>query len=104
LKVIYVAGKYRGKCENEVYENIQHARRAARKLWQQGWCVICPHLNSEFMGGVDTDKMFLEGGLELLRRSDAIFMLLGFDTSEGAKAELAEAKRLGVPVIYEENE
>ena len=54
MRVAYIAGAYRGKSENEVYENIQHARRAARKLWEQNFCVICPHLNSAFMGGIDT--------------------------------------------------
>ncbi len=101
MRVIYVAGKYRGQSENEVYENINHARAAARKLWLEGWCVITPHLNSAFMGGMSDADRFLQGGLELVRRSDAIYMLNNWAASEGARAELKEANRLGLPVYYE---
>ncbi len=101
MKVIYVAGKYRGASENEVYENIHHARTQALKLWHQNWCVICPHLNSSFMSCREDETEYLDGGLELVRRSDAIYMLSGWQASVGACAELAEADRLGLPVYYE---
>ncbi len=104
MKVIYVAGAYRGKCENDVFNNIMHARTEALKLWQQGWCVICPHLNSAFMGTRTSDQMFLDGGLELVRRSDAIFMLKGWANSEGSNAELRLACDLGLRIIYEEED
>lgn len=101
MKVIYVAGAYRGKSENEVYENIHHARTEALKLWKQGWCVICPHLNSAFMGGMNDADIFLQGGLEILRRCDAIYLLKGWEKSKGANAELDEAIKLGKDIYYE---
>lgn len=102
LKVIYVAGKYRGKSEAEVFENIIHARREAIKLWQQNWAVICPHTNCMFMGSLISDKDFIKGDLEIVSRCDAIFMLKGFRQSIGAMVELKEAKRLGLGIYYEE--
>jgi len=101
MKTIYVAGKYRGKSENEVYENIHHARTEALKLWEQSWCVITPHLNSAFMDGMNDAAKFLEGGLELVRRSDAIYLLKGWQSSQGAIAEHNLAVSLGKEVFYE---
>jgi len=37
MRVIYVAGSYRGKSERDVFDNIVHARQAALRLWEEGW-------------------------------------------------------------------
>ena len=103
MKTIYISGAYRGKTENEVFENIIHARAAARRLWMDGWCVVCPHLNSAFMEtGEDDAKLFLRGGIELLRRCDAIYLLNNWERSEGARREYEEAKRLGLRILIED--
>ena len=101
MKVIYVAGCYRADDINGVLGNIIKAREASRKLWLRGWAVICPHLNSCFMDGTDTDKIFLDGDLEILRRCDAIYMLNGWEKSTGAKNELKEAGKNGLEIIFE---
>ena len=82
MRIIYVSGRYRAKSVNETFENIIHARREARRLWLQGWAVICPHTNSIFMDGLNDGERWLEGDCEILRRCDAIFMLLGWEQSE----------------------
>jgi dienelactone hydrolase len=104
VKLIYVAGPYTGKTINEVFENIMEARRAAYRLWNQGYAVICPHLNSAFMDGHDieaTRQMFIQGDLAILKRCDAIYMLSNWRLSPGATEELAKAKEWGLEVIYE---
>ena len=101
MKVLYIAGKYRGKSENEVFENIVHARSIAVKLWNEGWAVICPHTNTFFMGSKLGDKMFLDGDLEIVKRCDAIYMLKGWEQSQGAKRELEVAIESGLELYYE---
>ncbi len=101
MKVIYVAGCYRASCENDLFENIIKARTKARQLWHEGWSVICPHTNSMFMGDKEDGQLFLDGCLELVRRSDAIYMLKGWEHSKGSKAELELAKSLGKQIYYE---
>lgn len=102
MKIIYVAGKYRGESENEVFENIIHARREALKLWHQGWAVICPHTNTMFMGSrLGGDEKFIEGDLEIVKRCDGIYMLNNWQKSEGAKLELAKAQEIGLAIYYE---
>jgi len=106
MKVIYVAGKYTGKSEWEIYNNIHHARLVAHRLWGEGWAVICPHANTAFFGGPEThdiDRMkWLNGDLEILSRCDAIYMLLGWECSLGAKQEYAVARKLGKKVYFED--
>ncbi len=101
MRVIYVAGPYRANCENDLFENIMRARKKARELWHEGWVVICPHTNSMFMGDKEDFHMFLDGCLELVRRSDAIYMLKGWSNSEGSKQELLLACNLHKEIIYE---
>ena len=103
MKVIYVAGKYHADTEWGIWNNIEHASRAARKLWFEGWAVICPHKNTAFFGGKGGShrNLWLVGDLEILKRCDAIFMLEGWKDSEGARAELQLAVDLGLEIQYE---
>ena len=98
LPVAYIAGRYRGASENEVYENIQLARRCAVDCWKVGLVPLAPHMSSAFMGGVASDQAFLDGTMELLRRCDMVVLLPNWRESRGAIAEREEAFRLEIPV------
>ena len=102
MNVIYVAGKYTADTEWGIWNNIEHASREARKLWKDGWAVICPHKNTSFFGGEDDRDLWLRGDLEILSRCDAIFLLLDWQRSEGATKEYERAVELGLR-IYEES-
>lgn len=99
MKVIYIAGKYRGATPWEVEQNIRAAEDIAAKVWAMGHAALCPHANSRHMEGVATDEVFLAGTLELMRRCDAVLLVPNWHRSEGARAEVAEAERLGMPVF-----
>lgn len=101
MKVIYVAGKYRAPTRSEIGLNIQRAEKVARRLWGEGYAVVCPHMNSAHFDGTVSDHHFLEGGIEILTRCDAIYMLKGFESSLGAMEELRIAKDLGMEILYE---
>lgn len=101
MKLIYVAGPYRAPTPNGVHVNIQRARRAAVKLWNEGWVVLCPHMNSANMEGLDDHEMFLQGDIVMLLRCDAIYMLKGFESSLGATEELRVATGTGLEVFYQ---
>ncbi len=103
-KVIYLAGPYRAKDQRLKAQNIMKARNAAERLWKQGWVVLCPHLNTAFF---DEDcpevpnQVWLMGGMELLSRCDAVYMLKEFRNSEGAMNELGLAQKLGIEILFE---
>jgi hypothetical protein len=65
-----------------------------------GYAVICPHKNTAFFGGAMglADKVWLDGDLEMIRRSDLLVGVAGWEKSEGSKAEVAFAKRHHIPV------
>ncbi len=101
MNVVYVSGPYRADSEHGVLNNIHSAGEIAARYWDRGYAVICPHKNSAFLGGPARDQMFLDGDLELVRRSDIVVMCPGWAGSKGARAELMLAKALGKEIIYE---
>ncbi len=104
MKLIYIAGPYRAKNHSQVIDNIYNARDAAVELLRRGWGYICPHLNS---GGLEqygfSDDIFLDIGLEQMRRCDAVFVLDGWERSEGTKMEIKFAKAWRLPIYYQKD-
>jgi len=100
--LVYVAGPYRAPTEAGVRENIHRAWLAARTVWRLGAIALCPHKNSEGMGGDVPDEAFVAAGCRMVELSDAVWRLPG--ASEGASAEVAHAKAIGRRVLYSEDE
>jgi nucleoside 2-deoxyribosyltransferase len=99
LKVIYIAGPFRAPTAWQIEQNVRHAETLALEVWRRGAAALCPHTNSRFYHGEGSDEIFLEGGLELLRRSDALILVDHWQHSAGTKAEIDLARSLGLPVF-----
>jgi len=100
-RVLYVAGPYRHYSTHKQFENILRARKIAKHLWNLGFTVICPHTNSMLMDdNAASDELFLAGGLELLKRCDAIVMLPLWELSPGSMTEKSIAEDHDIPVFY----
>lgn len=101
--IVYTAGKYSGKNDTETSENIQKARSVAIELWERGYAVFCPHLNTAHFE-IDckaTYEDYMDGDLQILCHCDAIVMLRGWEKSQGAIREYQEALHQGIQVyIY----
>lgn len=104
MKVVYIAGKYRGPNAWAVEQNIRAAEEVAARVWAMGLVALCPHANSRHMEGVASDEHFLAGTLELMRRCDAVLCVPNWRDSVGARAEVEEAERLGLPVFGKERQ
>jgi len=91
MKVAFVSGPYRSDTIHGIIKNIRNAESVAIELWKMGFAVICPHKNTELFDGICPDKVWLEGALELLRRSDIVVLAPGWEDSSGTGAEIAEA-------------
>lgn len=98
--IIYISGKYTGKTEAETIENIAAARKVAVELWEKGFTVICPHLNTSlFETDCNVDyATYLKGYLEILARCDAMILLPNWEQSEGANIEYDFAVAHYIPV------
>lgn len=100
MRVIYLIGPYRSDTEYGVHRNIQEAERQAAEIWRLGAFCFCPHKNTAYLGGVVPDETFLQGDLEFMRRCDAVYVGENADRSLGGQAELAEARHIGLPIIW----
>jgi hypothetical protein len=99
VKIIYIAGKYRGPTPWAVEQNIRAAEEVAAKVIEAGHMPLCTHKNTAHMEGLADDAFFLAGTMELLPRCDAVLCVSNWRVSVGARAEVEEARRLGVPVF-----
>jgi hypothetical protein len=99
MKLVAIAGPYRAPCEFEVVQNIRRAEALAVRVWRAGAACICPHKNTAMFGGAASDSVWLNGALEMVRRSDAVLCVSGWEKSAGAKDEIELARRLGIPVF-----
>lgn len=97
--IVYIAGPYREKCIYDTVQNIRKAEMYACEYWRKGYTVICPHKNTALLDGWEPDEVWLEGAKELLRRSDIIVMIPGWQSSKGSVAEYELALELGKEII-----
>lgn len=99
MRVVYVAGPFRGKSHWDVAENVRNAERLALEVWRLGAVALCPHANTAHFDGAADDSVWLEGDLELLRRCDAMILTPDWRRSTGATKEKEFAEGLGIPVF-----
>lgn len=102
---IYVCGKYTAPTDEEIDDNIDHARKAALWLMKKGYVPLTPHLNTYHMErempGSEGLKVFYTLDLLLLSLMGNIYMLDNWTRSTGAQEELRLAQSLGIPVWFE---
>lgn len=103
MKVVYIAGPYRGPTHWAIEQNVRRAEAFALEVWKAGGAAICPHANTRFFQLELPDQRWLDGDLEILRRCDAIAVLHGWETSEGTRAEKTLARACGLPIFYEKD-
>lgn len=98
--VVFVAGPYRDERGPWfIQENIREAERCALWLWRLGIPALCPHKNSAMFDGAAEDFVWLQGGLLMLERCDAVVLCGNWQRSVGTCAEVEKAKALGIPVF-----
>ena len=95
--IVFISGKYSGNVD----ENIAYAETFARVLWDEGYTVVCPHLNTANFNedGATSWKDYLQGDLEILSRCDIVFALPNWKDSKGSKIEIDYALRKAIPVV-----
>lgn len=99
MRVVYIAGPFRGPNAWEIEQNIRRAEALALEVWRAGFAALCPHTNTRFFQGAAPDEVWLAGDLELLGRCDAVLLTLDWQRSSGARAEVDYAKTRGIPVF-----
>jgi hypothetical protein len=106
IPVVYVAGPYRANTRKGIELNIQAARAVGLLCCRKGWSPVIPHANTGHLDGVDptiSDAFWLAATMELLRRSDAVVLVPGWEISSGTRDEIIEAQMRGIPVYHAEH-
>lgn len=100
MKVVYVAGPFRGPNSWEIEQNIRRAETLALEAWRCGAAVVCPHTNTRFFQGAADDHIWLDGDIEILKRCDAILMTPDWERSTGASHEHTVAVQCDIKALY----
>lgn len=104
--IIYISGKYTDDTQEKIDANIALARKHAIRLWEAGYTVICPHLNTANFEKDCSIKWedYIRGDLQIVSRCDAVVMLCNMNNSQGALMERTVAIEKGIPVFHSTSE
>lgn len=93
---VYIAGPY---TKGDVAENVANAIRTADSLLSYDFYPYVPHLAHFWHVMCQHEKeIWMELDKEYLRVCDCVYRIPG--DSDGADEEVALAKELGIPVVY----
>lgn len=105
MKICYIIGPIRSKWGLiGRLINVWRGRQAAVKLWNAGFAVICPHLNSFAIAisGVDEDEI-VKFDCEIIQRCDFVVILKRWTRSKGAQIEVDYCYRIGKNKYWDVN-
>jgi hypothetical protein len=108
VNVIYIAGPLSTGCFDagnggvfNAYRwerNVRRAEQLMIDLTLEGFAVICVHTGARHCFGYIPEHTALEADFELVRRSDAVALVEGWNLSSGTLKEIALAEQLGKPI------
>lgn len=100
MRVVYIAGPFRGKTTWDVAQNVRRAEALGLEVARLGAMPLIPHANTHLFDGQQTDQFWIDGTLELLKRCDALITTDDWERSSGARGEVAYALANSIPVFY----
>lgn len=101
LKLVYVAGPFRGKTPWDVAQNVRAAEEVGLGIARIGAYPVIPHAMTQHFDKQLSDEFWLNGTMELLRRCDALITTPNWRSSVGATAEVQEMHKLQRPVFHD---
>ena len=102
MKIVYIAGRFRGTNSWEIHNNVLKAEKAVVDLISKGYAPIAPHLITANLQGLFPDQVYLDICLELLSKCDSIYLLKGWKDSKGSVAEWNYALDNDMEIMFEE--
>ena len=101
MKLVYIAGRFRGATPWDVEKNIRAAEEVGFEVATLGAMPVIPHSMTRYFDKTLTDAFWLAGTMELLSQCDAVMTVANHAESKGAAAELAAARADGKPVFHD---
>ena len=100
MRVIYLAGPFRGPDHFVIHQNICRAEALALEVWRMGAACLCPHLNTAHFQNAAPDHVWPDGDRELLLRCDGVLLTPDWEKSAGARSEKDTAEQHNIPVFW----
>lgn len=98
---VYVAGAYTAPTVVQVLANMRRGIDAAVQIAKLGMAPYCPWLDFQYgLVSAMPVEVYKEISMEWLRASDAVFVVPGWENSEGTNAEINEACDRDIPVFF----
>ncbi len=87
--------------EKKIEKNIELAKEYAIKLWNEGFAILTPHLNTrDFEMKTNIPQLsYRKFYLDMLKFMNFIFVLPNWDKSNGVKREIKEEVIQGIPIF-----
>jgi hypothetical protein len=100
---IYVGGKYNDEHVFKILNNMRVGIKYSIAIFNLGHYPYSPWLDYPFIwlgeGELDCERLY-DLSMAWLKVSEAMFVVPGWETSKGTKAEIKEAESLGIPIYY----
>jgi hypothetical protein len=96
--IVYVAGPYTAPDAWTREANIRRAEAVSLEVLRIGHYPICPHTMSRHFFGAVPEAVAIAWGLDLVRVSEALVLVSGWQDSAGTRTEIELARTLGLPV------
>jgi len=100
---VIIATPYKGKTESEIIANVEYARQAMMDSIRRGESPFAPHLlyPQVLDDGIRVQReMGMACGLNWIHAADNLIVYTDLGISDGMKAEIALANRIGLKVFY----
>lgn len=97
-KKIYISGKITGT--DDYMQRFEEAEKALNNMFP-GVSVINPAKVNAAMPTDTTYEQYMAMSFTMLDMCDTIYMMQGWEHSNGAKKEIIKAKELGLKILYQ---
>jgi hypothetical protein len=99
---VYIAGPYSDPSFMKALENMKRGMDVGAQFIKLGFSVFDPFLDFMlyFFQNI-TREEYLAHSLEQVSRQDILYVLNGWETSDGTRKEIQEAKECCIPTFYE---
>jgi len=101
-KLIYVAGALNSDAVHYI-QNLHRMINWEIEIRELGFSTFCP--GYDFLGGLVAGnwdyKNYFENNQLILERCDAIFLVPGYESSQGTQKEIRKAQRLDIPIFLD---
>ena len=100
MKKIYIAGKLNAMAVDYLY-NVHKMMVTAQEVKSAGYSVYVPAIDllMGIMHGYTKYEEYFDNSQPWIECADAIFLVPGWESSEGTKREIALAEKNGVPIF-----